>query len=109
MTLVIEGLSESAAEQLPSEEDIGCQLQTLMTAGISPSEVVPHPHLSQGLLGLLNITAWQLPMQHDVPADIAAYVLVSTSTDIIGRVGMVENAELQMLDATFGLIVCITS
>ena len=41
MTLVIEGLSESAAnELLPSEEDVTLELRTLLDAGVSPSEVL---------------------------------------------------------------------
>lgn len=38
MTLVIEGLSETAADELPSEEDVELGLRTLMDAGVSPSE-----------------------------------------------------------------------
>ncbi|KAG0554000.1 hypothetical protein KC19_12G055000 [Ceratodon purpureus] len=38
MTLVIEGLSESAANELPSEEDVKLELRTLLDAGVSPSE-----------------------------------------------------------------------
>lgn len=39
MTLVIEGLSEDAAQELPSEEDIESELQILLASGVSPSEV----------------------------------------------------------------------
>jgi hypothetical protein len=37
---VIEGLSESAANELPSEEDVKLELRTLLDAGVSPSEVL---------------------------------------------------------------------
>lgn len=40
ITLVIEGLSESAANELPSEEDVKLELRTLLDAGVSPSEVL---------------------------------------------------------------------
>jgi len=36
---VIEGLSETAADELPSQEDIELELRTLLDAGVSPSEV----------------------------------------------------------------------
>ena len=40
MTLVIEGLAESAANELPSEEDVKIELRVLLNAGVSPSEVL---------------------------------------------------------------------
>ncbi|XP_073386864.1 uncharacterized protein [Physcomitrium patens] len=38
MTLVIEGLSESAADELPTEEDVKAELRALLDSGVSPSE-----------------------------------------------------------------------
>jgi hypothetical protein len=39
ITLVIEGIPQSASKQILSEEEIEAQLRSLIAAGISPSEV----------------------------------------------------------------------